>query len=74
MKGGEDLEDKQKICDLLCETLKKTRDAWDVESLNLDDSQETCTILFENGYRRYVNVACDSGVAMIKDIMKGLGV
>lgn len=68
-----DLEDKNKICQLLCKTLQITRGASDLISLNYDKEAEIVTAIFEGGTRR-INVALDSGVAMIRDIMKGIGV
>lgn len=66
-------EDKQKICDLLCETLKATRGQHDVVALKyeiLDNDDERVTIEYEQGGSRQVNVSMDSGVAMIRDIMR----
>ena len=72
-------EDKQKICDLLCQTLKATWDANDVVSLRYvdeltDKGLEHVIVTFESGGVRLINVSMDSGVAMIRDIMKNLGV
>lgn len=66
-------EDKQKICDLLCTTLHATRNAADVCSMTHDTESETVTITFLSGGKRVVNVAMDSGTAMIRDIMTNLG-
>lgn len=66
-------EDKQTICDLLCETLKATRGQNDVKALKyeiLDNDDERVTIEYEHGGSRLVNVSMDSGVAMIRDIMR----
>ena len=68
-------ENKQKICDLLCETLKATRDQEDLISLvyeKNDAGYETVTSIYNGGGSRSVNVTMDSGVAMIRDIMKNL--
>jgi hypothetical protein len=43
-------------------------------SLIYDEKTEEVTATFVNGGKRIINVACDSGVAMIRDVMKGLGV
>lgn len=66
-------EDKQTICDLLCETLKATRGQHDVVALKyeiLDNGDERVTIEYEQGGSHQVNVSMDSGVAMIRDIMR----
>lgn len=64
-------EYKQAICDLLLVTLNATRDGRDVVSLDYikTDVSEEVVVTFENGHQKRVNVACDSGTAMIKDIM-----
>lgn len=70
-------EDKRLICDLLLVALQKTRDLWDLEALNyerFDSDTEFVTAVFENGGKRKINVSMDSGVAMIRDIMKNIGV
>ena len=67
------MEDKQKICDLLLITLQATRSAADALSISYDAEDETVTVTFLTGGKRVVNVAMDSGTAMIRDIMKNLG-
>ena len=67
------MEDKQKICDLLAVTLRATRDAYDVLRIEYDDEKETVSVRFLSGGIRVINVAMDSGTAMIRDIMSGLG-
>ena len=64
-------EYKQVICDLLLVTLNATRDGRDIVSLEYikTDTAEEVIVTFENGHQQAVNVACDSGTAMIKDIM-----
>ncbi len=66
-------EDKQVICDLLLITLRATSNAADVLSLIYDEESETVTVTFVSGGKRMVNVAMDSGTAMIRDIMAKLG-
>lgn len=68
-------EDKQKICDLLCEALKATRHQDDLISLvyeKNDAGYETVTSIYNGGGSRSVNVTMDSGIAMIRDILKSL--
>lgn len=66
-------ENKQKICDLLLITLQATSNAADVINLIHDEESETVTVTFLSGGKRVVNVAMDSGTAMIRDIMANLG-
>lgn len=63
------MEDKQLICDLLCITLRATRGQKDLINIKYDKSKETATLHYVGGLIS-VNVACDSGTAMIRDIMK----
>lgn len=67
-------ENKQLICDLLLLVLKATYHAADIVSLDYDAEEEIVTIAYKNGYKCYANVAMDSGVAMIRDIMRNIGV
>ena len=67
-------ENKQEICNALVKVLKLTRDASDVADLIYNADNETVLVLFNLGGVRLINVAMDSGVAMIRDIMRGLGV
>ena len=66
-------ENKQIICDFLRMTLRHTDNAHDVCDIQYDAEKETATVLFESGGKRVVNVAADSGTAMIRDIMNNLG-
>ena len=66
------MEDKQKICDLLLATLRETRSHGDMAALTYDKTAETVTISWAPGGQRVVNVACDSGTAMIRDIMRNV--
>ena len=68
------MENKQLILNFLVLVLHQTRDASDVADLIYDPEKETVTVFFTQGGSRTVNVAMDSGVAMIRDVMKGLGV
>ncbi len=72
--GGEvyALDDKQHICDLLLKALQATRGASDLVSLEFDPVKEIVTGTFESGGIRRCNVACDSGVAMIRDVINQL--
>lgn len=65
------MENKQDILDALVECLKLTRDQHDLEQLIYDDERELVTIAWENGGAT-VNVAMDSGIAMIRDVLNAL--
>ena len=67
-------EDKQKICDLLLPAIQATREGSDVTALryvyNHCGQMETVTIHYQNGSYEHVYVTGDSGVTMIRDIMR----
>ena len=72
--NAERCEDKQLICNLLCATLKATRDQHDLQSLtyhfNGPDDQMVTIAWSEGGTS--VNVSMDSGIAMIRDILRAI--
>lgn len=65
-------EDKQLILNKLLDALLETRDQFDLEELVYDAANETVIARYMNGGERRINVAMDSGVAMIRDVMEGL--
>lgn len=68
-EGLDDREDKQLICDYLLEVLKLTRAQRNLETLKYDPETEIVTGTYHNGGKVRINVACDSGVSMVRDIM-----
>nr|DAM49440.1 MAG TPA: hypothetical protein [Caudoviricetes sp.] len=66
------MENKTEICNELCKVLQLTRDAYDLVSLDYDPQLEVVTAVFAGGKRK-INVAMDSGTAMIRDIVNHLG-
>lgn len=62
-------EDKHLICKMLCRTLQLTRNLFDLLDLSFDPETEIVTATFISGGKKHVNVAGDSGTAMIQDIM-----
>lgn len=67
-------EDKQEICNLLAKALKATRDQRDLKALvynSLGPDNEMVSIVYENGGTS-VNVSMDSGIAMIRDILRAI--
>jgi len=65
-------ESMQLICDRLVRTLRCTRGLHTLMSLRYDKETEIVTATFEGGQAVRINVAADSGTAMIRDIMKAL--
>ena len=73
-------EDKQKILDLLLPVLQATRDLHDLTELEYFEdtpskSHVTCTFGCDGcscSGRRTVNTSADSGIAMIRDVLKAL--
>ena len=66
------MENKHVICGALCQTLKLTRNQYDLDSLTYDEVKEVVIIKWNNGATKTVNVAMDPGTAMIRDIMKAI--
>ena len=64
------MEDLQKVCDLLTETLKATRNLNELEKLEYQKNSEIVIATFTNGNIKKVNGMLDSGTAMITDIIK----
>lgn len=68
-------ENKEEICRLLLQTLKATRNLHDLTVLEYvkgANGSEIITAVFEDGYKQAINVTCDSGTAMITDVLKEL--
>ncbi len=66
------MEDKQEIVMHLKWLLKATRAGSDVETLVLSKDETAVTISFSSGFTRDVNIECDSGIAIIQDVVKAL--
>ena len=70
------MEDKQLICDLLLEALQATRHLADLKSLTyryISAGNEIVEAVFCGNYAKVINVSMDSGIAMIRDIIKQVG-
>lgn len=63
------MENKQEILDRLCFALQATRDQQDLKGLLYDEDHEEVIICWDEGGTS-VNVAMDSGIAMIRDVLK----
>ena len=64
------IEDKQKICDLLLSVLQATHNLRDLEDLEYDPDNEKVIATFASGDIKRANVALDSGTSMIRDISR----
>lgn len=49
--------------------LQATRNLYDLQDLEYSEERELVYAKFESGYQKVVNVACDSGTSMIRDII-----
>ena len=65
-------ENKESIVARLKLLLTATRAGSGIEDLILNERQDQITILFETGCTREVNIAADSGIAIIQDVIKQL--
>lgn len=66
------MENKKDIVMRLKLLLMVTRAGNSVENLTLSEDQRTVTIEFSSGGSRDVNVACDSGIALVQDVIRVL--
>lgn len=66
------LENKEEIVLRLKLLLMATRAGSDITDLALDGDRKKVSIVFKTGYRREVNIEGDSGIAIIRDVMKFL--
>lgn len=68
------MENYQAICNELCRTLRQTREFDELETLeHVQDGHERYVVArFYGGYTKQIRVTMDSGIAMIKDIIRNL--
>ena len=69
------MENKDLICNELAKLLKLTRNQSDLKALKyeiLDNGEEIVTVEWEGGSRKVVGVSMDSGIAMVRDILRAL--
>ena len=57
----------------MLETLKLTRQLYDLIDLDYIEEKELVIAHFEGGGKMEINVAMDSGIAMIRDIIRAIG-
>lgn len=68
-------EDKQNIINYLFQTLKQTVVGVGLEAIRyeqLSNGDEIAVLMYDNGYRKSVNISCDSGVALMRDILRNI--
>lgn len=65
-------ENKKDIVSRLSVLLKATRAGEDIDQLELSEDESEVRIIFITGYERTVNVECDSGMALIRDVIRNL--
>lgn len=69
------MENKQLILDSLCSALQLTRDQANLEALEYKDlGSDTQHVIatYDGGGSREINVSLDSGIAMIRDVLRAL--
>lgn len=70
------MENKQLICDSLCVTLRLTRQFEGLVALEyFEEDEEVLPVFFIDGNSfcgKPISVECDSGIAMIRDILNNL--
>lgn len=64
---------RKKICDLLVKALRVPEKVYDIESLTYNEGNGTVEVRFIGERNRRISVVTDSGTAMVRDIMKHLG-
>lgn len=61
-------EDRELFVENIGWLLSQTRTG--VVSAALDSETDIVTVTFENGYTKRINVACDSYIAIVRDVAK----
>ena len=64
------MENKQRIANLLADALRETRAGEDITTIDIKG--EDAVVNFRNGYKKTVNIACDSGLSMMRDILNAI--
>lgn len=67
-------ENKPEIVWDLCKLLRKTRHGSDISMMEYvkEESGEYVLITFDGGFQRKINISADSGIAIIKDVLKNI--
>ena len=68
-------ENKEVIINYLCQTLKQTVAGVGLERIRyeqLSNGDELAILIYDNGYHKSVNISADSGVALMRDILRAI--
>ena len=68
-------EDKELILSWLLQSLRCTAAGMDLVQIRYDQLQngdELVILIYMNGYRKTINITADSGIAMLRDILRGM--
>ena len=68
-------EDKNYIIQMLLQALRFTiagQGIAEIEYKMISNGDEFATIIYDNGCRKPINITADSGVALMRDILRGL--
>ena len=70
------MENNQAILNELLKAINLTRAGNDVRELKYDEERELVLVYFGNSTTpgRQINVACDSGIAMLKDVINNIDI
>lgn len=66
------IENKEAIAEQLLKAVQLTRAGQDVQAIEILDEGRTAGILYRNGHSYRVDIEADSGIAMIRDICRGI--
>lgn len=66
------IENKEAIAEQLLKAVQLTRAGQDVQAIEILDEGRTARILYRNGHSYDANIEADSGIAMIRDICRGI--
>ena len=71
-----DMENKQEILNKLLVAIQATRAGEDVETMVYDAPSEMVLVYFGKSKEpgRKINVACDSGIAMLRDVLRNIDI
>ncbi|MCI8985996.1 MAG: hypothetical protein HFI60_08610 [Lachnospiraceae bacterium] len=65
-------ENKKDIVEILSILMKVTRSGYDLDRLELSEDGGEVTVRYHSGYEKRVNVECDSGAALILDVVNAM--
>ena len=65
-------ENKKDIVEILSILMKVTRSGYDLDRLELSEDGGEVTVRYNSGYEKRVNVECDSGAALILDVVNAM--